>query len=198
VHTAGPGRQNAARIANQLLREGCDLLLSWGVAGAVAGDLNPGDLVVTTRTFTSAGQLITFDTKMLEQIQTALNLDCQLSTGAIATVTEAASTTAEKAALAERFAAVAVDMESAVIAQVARSASCACVSVRAIVDAADFDVPSAALVGVDDSGRLRPFRTLRALADKPKQLPQMIRLSGHFNSAIGTLKAVASCLTAND
>jgi hypothetical protein len=90
--------------------------------------------------------------------------------------------------LHQRYGACAVEMEALAVAQVARSARLPFLCVRAVVDPAGFDVPAAALAGMGEDGRLRPWRTLTALLGTPQQVPAMLGLAVHYRRALGALR----------
>ena len=88
--------------------------------------------------------------------------------------------------------AVAADMESSAVAEVACAERVPFLVVRAIVDTAEDAVPEVALsatgVGRD---RLRIGRLLASLARTPGELPALIRLARRYRSASRVLSAVA-------
>jgi hypothetical protein len=84
-------------------------------------------------------------------------------------------------------------MESAAVARAAEEAGIDWVCVRAIVDAADVDVPPAALAGMDGP-KARPGRVLAALLESPRQLAAVLRLAGAARRARRALVACARAL----
>ena len=88
-----------------------------------------------------------------------------------------ASATA-KAALYARTGAVAVDLESAAVARIARRHGLPFAVLRAVCDGAGRDLPRAALVALDGAGRIGGLRVAWAAATRPWELVDLIRLGG--------------------
>ena len=191
VAVAGPGRENAARMANQMVNDGCEVLISWGVAGALSGDYRAGDLILSAQAMTGTGEMLSFDEQLRARFAAALGENPMPRPGTVVTVATAAATARDKALLRKRFGADAVDMESTAIAYVARSAAKGYLCIRAIVDNADFNIPSAAFKGLDGNGKLRPLRTVAEALENPTQIPQLIRLARDFRRSVKTLQRAA-------
>jgi len=111
--------------------------------------------------------------------------------GAMLHTTEVTRTADEKRMLFDRTGALAVDMESAAVAQVARGAQIPFAIVRAIVDPQTTPIPAAALASIDELGRPRIASLLSALAREPRDLLALVRLSACFRAALASLKRAA-------
>lgn len=194
IRLSGPGAERAARCARELADASCEVLVSWGVAGALDAALGSGDLVVSTETVSSDGTRLAFDpapvARLIERIDGS-----QLRRGAVLSLRSAATTARVKRELARRLDAAAVDQESAAIASVARASGVGFLALRVIVDPADFDLPPAALVGIDAAGRPRPLATASAVLRDPRQIPALLRLALHFHRAMATQRVIARRLT---
>jgi adenosylhomocysteine nucleosidase len=81
----------------------------------------------------------------------------------------------QKASLHSTTGAVAVDMESHVVARVARRHRLPFAAARVISDAAHHNLPPAARVGMKSDGGLDLPAVLRSLLVNPGQLPALIR-----------------------
>ncbi|MGH8514740.1 MAG: hypothetical protein ACREV8_12535, partial [Gammaproteobacteria bacterium] len=112
-------------------------------------------------------------------------------TGAMFQAAEVIRTADEKRMLFERTGALAVDMESAAVAQVARGAKIPFAILRAIVDPQMMVIPAAALAAIDELGRPRIASLLSALAREPRDLLALVRLSACFRAALASLKRAA-------
>ena len=194
IKLTGPGAERAAAGARSLVDEGVSCLVSWGTSGALAPGLRAGSLLIVTHTTDMHGNEYTSDIRLVEGIRVALST-LSPSLGRAVTVDAPAMGQACKLELAARYAAASVDMESAAVAEVARSAGLPFVAVRAVVDTLTFDIPLAACAGMGEDGRSRPLRVLSALAARPFELPQLLRLAGHFAAACRTLQSAANMLT---
>lgn len=195
VEVCGPGQDRARKAALELIGAGCDGLLSWGLAGGLAPELAPGALIIANRVVDGLSTTIDTDETLAQELGRRLAA-VNPRGGAVLSVTSPLTRAIQKCAGYERSAALAVDMESAGIAGIARGAGRAFAAIRAVVDPADFEVPGAALAGMDENGATRPLDTLAALLKVPSELPAVIRLARHYRAAIDTLGRCASCLEA--
>ncbi|MEQ8663264.1 MAG: purine phosphorylase [Gammaproteobacteria bacterium] len=190
---SGPGRANAARATNELIHGGCEVLLSWGLAGGLDPAFAPGQVIVGTRLHSSGTLVFEPDGALVTALCARLD-PARFQRAVMMSVEIPVSSRQEKASLYQRFGAATVDMESLAVAQVARSARRPFLSVRAVVDPAGFQVPEAALAGMHDDGTLRPWRTLAALLEAPGEIPAMLRLAAYYRRALAGLRATARSL----
>ncbi len=143
VVVSGVGRENAARAAEELAaRRPLRGLISAGYAGALSPDVGIGDLVV--------------DTAVQEWRELAQRAGHQL--GRVATVDHVITTIAQRRELAARTGALAVDMESSAVAEVAVRRGLPWASVRAVTDTAARDMT------LDWNGCRRPDGSFRLLS----------------------------------
>jgi adenosylhomocysteine nucleosidase len=152
---------------------GARVILSSGIAGAVAPGLKAGDVVIGG----SAG--------LVQALQRILP-DARVGTvvGGDAIV----ATVAAKRALYERTGALAVDMESHIAARVAARHGVPFAALRVISDIATETLPAAALVGMRADGGMALGPVLASLAKKPAQLPALIRTGVSAGKAFRSLK----------
>ena len=148
------------------------IILSCGIAGALAPSLRPGDVVID-------GNVL-----LVERLGQALP---HAHRGRIVGSDAIAATAAEKRILHERTGAIAVDMESHVAARVAVRKGLLFAALRAISDCADDDLPSAALVGMRPDGGMALGAVLASLARNPRQLPALIRTGRQADQAFRSL-----------
>ncbi len=193
VQVCGPGNANAERTARELVAAGCDVLVSWGVAGGLDPRLRCGTLVAAQACVDEAGRRLTFDAGPLEHLLGRLN-DPAPERGQVLTVTRALDSARAKDTMHRHSGAAVVDMESIAIAAVAQSAGRGYCGLRAVLDDAAFELPHAALGGLGSDGRMRPLATAAAVLAGPRQLPRLLRLALHFRTALGRLTHTARAL----
>ena len=148
------------------------IILSCGIAGALAPALKPGDVVID-------GNVI-----VVERLGQALPLAHR---GGIMGHDAIAATAEEKRILHERTGAIAVDMESHVAARVAVRKGLPFAALRVISDSAGDDLPPAALVGMRPDGGMALGAVLASLARNPRQLPALIRTGRQADQAFRSL-----------
>jgi len=148
-----------------------DAVISFGVAGALAPALRPGDLVVATGIRDGA---VRFETHSGWTQSIVSRLPHAIS-GSIAGSDVMVTTSEAKAALHGSSGAVAVDMESHIAARFAARHGLKLAVIRAISDGADHALPLAAQRGMKPDGSMDIGAVLAALARDPRQLPALIR-----------------------
>ena len=97
------------------------------------------------------------------------------------------STAAEKQRLFQESGCLAVDMESRIVREMAKSMRLPLLHVRAISDASVDNVSPRVLNWIDDVGRPRTAELLAGLALHPRQIPAMIRLNRNSRLALRRL-----------
>jgi adenosylhomocysteine nucleosidase len=178
---AAPGA-HAHGAAETLVARGCDLLLSFGIAGALDDTLQPGDLVIASEVATSRGRW---------NAASSLQVNVPHRTGAIWGADEAVARAVDKRALAVSSRCIAVDLESGHVATVAMRTGRKFAVLRAIADPASRDIPPAALLGLDSEGRTRPGAVLGALLRDPGQLGGVMRVALDARAAMDRLAVLA-------
>ena len=189
---SGVGISAAAAGARRLAAAGARALISWGVAGALDPELSAGTLVLPREIISPDNVSFATATDWREHLRSALEAHYAVCTGSLLTCRAPLGSVAAKARAFRETAAVAVDMESSAVAEVAAAQRIPFLAVRAIVDGAADEIPRAALMAATPgTATLRIGRLLAALARAPGELPALIRLAGRYGSARRTLFAVA-------
>lgn len=194
IETTGAGPAAAAAGAGRLLARGATVLVSWGTAGALGGAA-PGDIVLPRKVRDESGRDYEVDAGLAERLVLAFDNIAPIHRGTVASVATPVASVDQKEALARTSGALAVDMESAAIAQVAADAGLPLVVVRVVIDRSDRSVPAAAIAGMDGS-RTRPGRVLVGLLKSPMDVGAMIALGLAARRARRTLAGCALLLPA--
>ena len=187
VACAGGKADRAYDLASQFIADGCDGLLSCGIAGGLAPDLAPGALVLGRKVRSAQGLLAASDV-FCDHLAARLP-------DAVAGIVAAADTVIDdavtKRSLHKSYGALCVDMESWGLARAALDGGVPFAVLRVVADPAQRTLPSAALAGMDEQGNVRPGRVIRHLLTHPGQLPALIRVAMDTQIALGALaKAV--------
>ncbi len=170
----------AQRAVDELVRRGATALLSFGVAGGLAPGLVAGTILIPDSVLTVAGD-IPCDGRLVRQLGGPTQ-------GAMLGYGDVVATVADKARLHAQTGAVAIDLESGVVAMTAQAEGLPFAVVRAICDAASCSLPHAALVALDEDGRLKPLAVLAALARRPEEIISVARLTSSAWSARRSLR----------
>jgi len=145
-------------------------IISIGIAGGLAPGLRAGDWVVADAILADGEPLAT-DSPWTERLATRLSGTAK---GSLLGVDAIVTKPAEKAGLFRTTGALAVDMESHVVARVARRHRLAFAAARVICDPAHRALPPAARVGMKPDGRIDFSAVLRSLLAEPGQLTALI------------------------
>jgi adenosylhomocysteine nucleosidase len=146
-------------------------IISIGIAGGLAPGLPVGQWIVADAVLVDGEPTPTdpaWTSRMAARLPEAAR---GLLLGANAIVADVT----QKAALHRTTGAVAVDMESHIVARVARRHRLPFVAARVISDAAHHNLPPAARVGMKSDGGMDVPAVLRSLLANPGQLPALIR-----------------------
>lgn len=168
LRQSGPGPERAAAAAADAIAGGAGALLSWGYAGALDPDLEPGTVVVPVRVRSAERDALAADTVWQAALADAFGREGRVSTGDLWSAAAPLGTPAAKASAYAATSAVAVDMESAAIARAADEAGLPWAAVRVIVDGAGDMLPANVGRFVDPTGGVRYVPVLAALLS-PRQ-----------------------------
>ncbi len=191
VIRAGIGGSNARRAATVLRDAGVEALLSWGCAAGLDPEIEPGTIVVPTAVLAPDGEKIKVDQRLHSSLCQALSGGVPIRTECSMSSDSPVVSRQQKAMLYQRYAAVAVDMESAAIAQAARSFDLPFAAVRVVLDPAGQGLPEAVIQGMEDDGSFAIGRCLRCLLKRPSDVLGMVSLAIHSWRASRSLQRVA-------
>ena len=191
VGMAGGRHERACELARDMVKEGCVALVSFGIAGGLEPGLAPGTLVIGDGVW-STGDFHPCDPSWISKLQAALP---GARMGRVAASPTVITSPEDKRALHQASGgAMAVDMESLGVAEIAAHAGVPFVILRALADPAERALPKAAAEGLDDQGNVRLGAVLWSLLRDPSQLPGLIRVGLDTNAALSALKAAVGKL----
>jgi hopanoid-associated phosphorylase len=185
VVIAGGGDSQRLERELEILAGSASAILSSGLAGALAPDLRPGDIVIGTdcASFNATGpdeSSAAFGRELGRHVPNA-------RAGLVWAGDHPVADAAEKAAIHRETGALAVDMESHIAARVAARHRLPFAALRVISDAADVSLPPAALAGMQPDGGIALGAILSSLAQNPAQLPALIRVGRDATRAFRVL-----------
>jgi adenosylhomocysteine nucleosidase len=192
---AGGDAERTRRAMAPLVADGVRALVSFGICGALDPALNPGALILPQVVIAEDGRRHRIDVALRSVLAAALGRARVVAlAGDILGAVRAADTPSRKAALNRQSGAVAVDLESHLVAEAAAAAGLPFAVLRAVADPAERALPPAALIGLDAAGRPALGRILPSLARHPGQLPALVRLAGDTRRALATLRRAGDAL----
>jgi adenosylhomocysteine nucleosidase len=198
---SGVGFDNAARAVERLIRdEHPDLLISTGFCGAIAPELQAGDVVV-------ANMIVIAHENGFEEIPAPLSpigqtfIACQAVLGKKfvgGTFVSTSCITSKKrlaGMLPGHYPNPVVEMESGAIAIIAVENNIPLLAVRAVSDPADEELSFSLDEFCDQDMRsIRPYKVLLTILRKPRIIPQLVRLSRGSRTAAQSLTSTFSRL----
>ncbi|HEV2302590.1 MAG TPA: hypothetical protein VGR91_13560 [Stellaceae bacterium] len=189
---AGDRERTAALVESALKEARC--LVSFGIAGALAPQLRPGDIVLS-------GEVIAPDGRWRSEDALCRRLgDLAREIGAVeGPVYGAPSILAlprEKERAWRETGALAVDLESDVVARAARQAGIPFLVLRSIADTLHRELPSAALLPLAADGTPEVLRVLADVIRRPRQIAALVGLARETRRALSALVGPARALHA--
>jgi adenosylhomocysteine nucleosidase len=188
---ADPDRARAA--ARRFHDEGVKGLVSFGLAGGLAGDLTPGDLLLPEAVILPGGRAIATTPAWRDRLAATLERAGLPARSAPITGSEAIVATCDaKRELMAHTGAMAVDMESHAVAQIADQIGLPFLVLRAVADRSDQVIPRAARGAIDAQGEVRTLAVLGGLIGRPWEIFGLIALGRSSGRGLASLRRVAA------
>ncbi len=189
VACAGAKPARARAQAERLIAEGATVLVSFGVAGGLDPALSAGTLLLPESVDLGDGERVPADPGLHARLHMiALSSGAAMALAPLIGSDRVVATVTGKQELFQRSGAAAVDMESHVVAGVAKNAGVRYLVIRAVVDAADATLPSSVLGAVTPQGHSRGGLVAARLCLKPWEISTVRRLRTRMISALATLE----------
>jgi len=191
----GLNRRRFLRELHAQATRGARGIISFGVAGGLSPKLETGDVVVASAVHTAEGIFRTceaWSASLLAALPHARYLPVFGAMGPVLTPLE-------KEALWNETGSATVDVESRDAAEVAAHYGMPYAVVRIVLDPADREIPLSALSGVDDAGNTCAKSLFKALAQRPQDIPGMLRIAAEGRKAtqslLRTRQALGPCFS---
>lgn len=187
---AGDPRRTAALVEIAAPRAKC--LVSFGVAGGLSPQLRPGDVVMSAevigddRSWRPSAAFHWQISELARRIG-AVN-------GPVLGACDVLATEDDKARAWRDTGAVAVDLESAIVARVAEAVGIPFVVLRTVADPASRQLPPAALIPLSANGTPAVSRVLREVLRRPWQIAALCGLARETRQALSALAGPARAL----
>lgn len=192
VACAGANTLRARACAEDLADAGCAALVSFGLAGGLDPALCSGTPVVPASVLTSDGCRYPTDSAWRRRLLLVMGGGRHIGLGEITGVDAPLAGRADKAALFAATGALAVDMESHAVAEVAARRSLPFLIVRAVADPAGQHIPRWLDGIIAADGRPHLAALAGGLAAHPADLATLIRLGIASRRGLATLRRVAA------
>jgi adenosylhomocysteine nucleosidase len=181
---SGMGPANVAAAIDSLIAQNVDALVSFGTAGALHEDSKSGDIIIPENIITYDNQSLNIASAWRDNVLN--NLDAcpvKIHRNDIYTSERVISTITEKRERNKDTGAIAVDMESALIANAAKKLNLPCLVIRVVVDEVDTVIPAKVLDCTDIYGDVAYARLLMSILKQPGLIGDLLKLGSAFKLA---------------
>ena len=193
VMVCGMGPVAAGKAAGEMLFQKIDCLISWGTAGALTDEVHTGDLILPENIHTGSGETRRTDPVCHCNLREKLSASiAAVHTGTLAETRTVLENAEQKKALHRKTGAIAADMESAAIMQVAQDNRLPFIAVRTIVDESHVVIPAELTSHIDIFGTPNITGLLTEIFFRPRLINNMYSLSRSMNTALDTLAKIAA------
>jgi adenosylhomocysteine nucleosidase len=188
VICSGDGRNLTAKLTAAIaeartLVNGCPGIISFGVAGGLAPHLKPGTCVVGSAVLSGTDRMpisAEWAQKLLSAIPDSVS-------GMLLGVPAPVANPDEKRALYLKTGAIAVDMESHIVAAVGKAHDLPVAAIRVITDPARRALPASAVAAMRPNGTTNIGAMLRSVVKRPRELPALFQTALDARAARATL-----------
>jgi hopanoid-associated phosphorylase len=192
VACSGASAERARSEAARLIAEGVAAVVSFGLAGGLAPELNRGDLLLPEIIRDTGLAVWSVDPIWRERVRACLaGGGLEVRSGALVGSERIVARASEKRALFEATGAEAVDMESHEVAAVAAAAGIPFLVLRALADPHDQVVPQVAREALRPDGRVRLRGILGGLIRQPSEIVALLRLARESARGLTSLRRAA-------
>ena len=189
----GIGMRKAEEATREVLeRHRPDILVSFGVAGAVTPDLAVGDVVMVQAVCRlDKGAVVDRRPAANWSAPAAMRAEGALAARGARLLRGTAVTTSGEGAVAgaDGIASTVVEMETAGVLRAAMERGVPLLSIRSISDSPDEPLPFSIADTMDKEGRLRPGRVVMMVLRRPRLIIRLARLQRNMDLAMSNLAA---------
>ena len=182
--------ERAAELVRHMVRQGVTRLVSFGLAGALAPEMEAGDLILGATIVSVRGSWEADGVWNQKVMMSLAGSHCMPLYGS----DKLFATPKMKQSCMVRTGCMAVDMESHIVAEIAARARIPFNIVRAIADTSDMALPPAALVPLGPDGRIDLRGIFQSIKKEPSQLPELIMLARYTSRAYRSLKLAVEAM----
>ncbi len=184
-------RSRTTTLVESVVRQ-ANCLISFGIAGGLAPELRTGAVIVSTNVI-AADKRWWAEKRFRDRIADFARGIGALE-GPVLGAAAILATAAQNSRAWNETRAVAVDLESDIVARIATSAGMPFIVLRSIADAAYRELPPAALIPLSEDGTPRLARVLASVLRQPRQLASLVGLAREVRMAQLALAGPARAL----
>jgi adenosylhomocysteine nucleosidase len=187
---AGDPQRTTALVDDAAQRAKC--LISFGVAGGLAPHMRAGDVILSAEVIGEDCRWCPDEHFRLQVSDLARRIGA--AEGPVLGARNILATEGDKARAWRNTGALAVDLESAIVARAAQAAEIPFLVLRTIADPATRELPSAALIPLSQDGTPAIIRVLSEVLRRPQQIAALFGLARETRRALSALAGPARAL----
>jgi adenosylhomocysteine nucleosidase len=188
----GSGSHQRTIAAIEEAAGAAECLVSFGIAGALKPGLRAGDIILSTEIVDEDRRWLSSDNLRARIAGWADELGA--IEGPVLGAEVALATKAAKRRAWRQTGAIAVDLESVIVARASAALGIPFVVLRAIADPAVRELPPAALVPLGENGKPALTSVLASVVRRPQQLPTLLSVAREARQALQALVGPAHAL----
>lgn len=169
-----------------------ECLVSFGIAGALKPGLKPGDIVLSTEVIDEDRSWVSGESLRARIPQLVREIGA--IEGPVLGAQMILATKTDKLRAWHETGAIAVDLESVVVARAGAALGIPFLVLRAIADPATRALPPAALLPLSAEGKPQVGQVLASVMRRPQQLPSLFGVAREARQALAALVAPAHAL----
>tara|TARA_B100001996_G_scaffold281182_1_gene221627 strand:- start:1344 stop:2060 length:717 start_codon:yes stop_codon:yes gene_type:complete len=185
---SGIGYKSSHDATKELLKLNIDALISWGIAGATCDLVTTGDLILARSVRNHKKIYYTTDEWCKKIIHHFQDSSHKLLYKDIVSTDEICATPVEKIKLFKKTKALAIDMESAAIAEVAIKNNLDFIAIRVISDNVTQSIPEIVIKNIDNYGYIDILKLIKFCMFNPSQINQILLLAKSYKKALKSLE----------
>jgi adenosylhomocysteine nucleosidase len=183
-------RRTVAVVEEAAARAEC--LVSFGIAGALAPDLKPGDIVLSTEVIDEDRRWLSSDTLRAHVAELVALIGA--TEGPVLGARSILANKTDKRRAWQETGAIAVDLESVAVARAGAALGIPFLVLRAIADPAERSLPPAAQLPLSFDGKPMIGQVLASVMRRPQQLPTLLGVAREARQALAALVGPAHAL----
>ena len=188
IRVTGGNSSRCEVLAEELIKSGCEALLSFGISGGLNPGLEAGNILMPDIIINENGDSFYTSNIWTTKIRGVLGNSFKIINEPIIGVEKVVKTTTEKNKLYKNYLASAVDMESHRVGKIAKKHNVPFLVIRAISDTSVDSLPGSAIGVINADGKINFLSVLLKLLQKPRDFSQLYLLSRSYRIALKSLR----------
>ena len=186
---SGMGKEAAEYAFQNLSKHRLSALISWGTACSLVHELQAGQIILPKNILTQDLRLCCVEPMLHQQVVLALEEQLSIETRDLIQTDKILTTPQQRGFLAQSGA-IAADMESFTLGELAKSKEIPYIAIRCIIDELDSQLPQCCIQAVDNNGVVKLSTLLSELIKRPQECSDLLSMFKKYYIAKRRLRKV--------